>query len=441
MDTQGSQQRKQRLLTAACALLPIATLPLELGQGAVGLGGLLLTIFLVIALREEVFRARLPLTAVEKTMVVLIFWVTARNFFLSPLAGDGFNVAFAVRDTGLLLGAIAVYRLGRIPHLHRPILRGLGFALVLTLAIEAYQLAAGLPQLVAQGYTSADGYYYATVDGTYRPFGTFTGPTTFGTFLAMLGGFVALGSSGRSWRWFAGLATVAGVLATQTRAAMLGVIAAVILLALLTAPARRALGAIAIPGGLAAVAVFLARPDLWVRLAGRLLSAAEQTDTSRVTRLQLWEGVVQATADRGRLIEGFASTPWLELMSGEVGALSALGHAHSNFFQMWFRYGLVGALMFVAVSVALIWVTVQAQKAGRQYATSGMLVAVVYLFDSLFNNSLSSTNFTLAAFLLVGLAASPKPQLGERDCPPDAGVGRPFPADVGTGHTPAPPSA
>ena len=401
----------------ACALLPIATLPLELGFGPVGLGGVLVAVFSFLAVREGAFRAPLRLTAVEKALAVLIFWVTARNFLIAPIGGEGLEAGFALRESALFVSALAVYRLGRLPQLTPAIMRGLAMALWISVALVVYQVAAGLPHLVAAGYTSTEGYFYATEDGSYRPFGTFSGPTTFGTFLAMVGIFVTLGASRPRNRLIAGSATLAVVLTTQTRAAILGVIGAALVLAMLSARARRGVGAVAIPGFLVVVAAFIARPDLWANLTGRLLAATEQTDTSRVTRLQLWDGVIQATLDRGRLIDGFAATPWLEVMPSQVGALSALGHAHSNFFQMWFRYGLVGSLMFAALVGSMLWVARQAHAQGQRHATAGAAVVVIYLADSAFNNSLSSANFTLAAFLMAGIAVSGstparRPELG-----------------------------
>lgn len=393
------------LIVLACALLPIATIPLEVGVGPRSLGAPLLVLFLVIAVANAKDFPR-GFGVVETLLTALLVWTVARNTIGALAAGEPLDVGFAVREALLLAACIAVFRLGQVTRLHAAIYRGMVMALWISVGFELYQLAVGLPGLQAAGYTVDNGFHYATFEGAFRPFGTFSGPTTFGTFIAMIGGFVALSARTTRGRWAAWAATLGGVVATQTRAAMIGVAIALLILALSSARVRRGLSTAAVPGGLALAAFLMLRPDVWGELTGRLLSATEQSDTSRVTRLDLWGGVVQATIDHDVLLGGFGATSWIAIMPAQVGGIASLGHAHSNFFQEWYRYGLVGAGLFAAVVVALLIRSLNSQREGGRFAAAGLLVAVVFLFDSIFNNSLSSVNFTLTAFLLIGVGVS-----------------------------------
>ncbi|MCR6032178.1 hypothetical protein GGQ22_12095 [Nocardioides sp. zg-579] len=400
------EQRQSWKLILLCLVLPISFVPLEITSGrVVSVGPFILGAFVLCAVVNGLFFSRRRLLGLEVALIALICWTVGRLLVIAPLSGESVDPALLLREVGLLLGCLAALRIGQSFELRESIMRGVTLALIASVALEAYQLWAGLPRLEAAGYVPGEDYYYATEEGGYRPFGAFSGPTTFATHLAMLGGFVTMSASTKLGKWSAGFVTLSGVAVAETRAAVIGLMIAALVLALRSPEVRRSLSLIVVPVGLITAAVGLAVPGVFSPLTDRMLSAVEQTDTSRLSRVALWRGVFDATAERGHLLDGLGATPWNEVMPSQVGlAVAAYGHPHSNFFQEWYRYGMVGALLFVAVVLALTARPLRNIRESGRYAAGGVVVAVVFLVDSVFNNSLSSANFVLTVFLLIGMA-------------------------------------
>lgn len=404
--------RQHPLLALVVVLLPVASIPLELGLGRIEMGIPLFALTLLLAVRYAAFDGG-RLSAVEAVVILLGFWITCCLVVFDPLAGRPAGTSLLIRELGLLIAGVTLFRLARRPELKPTIMAALGVAFVLTLLLELYQVAAGLPRLLSAGYSTDAGYFFFTIDGTYRPFGTFTGPTVFGTFLAMLGTFLSINIESRRLQLATLGATVVGVVLTDTRAAWIGVLFAMGVVVALSPDMRRRATALLPPAALGLIAAILIWPATFAAIYARFNSANDQGDTSRVTRLDLWRGVIDATSDHHSILTGLGQSDWKEVMYPQVGGIVDLGHAHSNFFQEWFRYGLIGSAIFALLVVVLIGSSFRSARRRTPYALGSVAVAVIFLADSVFNNSLSNTNFMLALFLLIGLGQD-QPS-GDRD--------------------------
>lgn len=401
----SSEKRWARLLFVTVALLPFATVPLELAPGKISLSTPIVASVLMLGIRYAAFSRGFP-TAVDFAAAGLAIWIVARLLLIAPATGEEVAWPLLARESGALLAGVVIFRIAQRSVLQPTILRALWVGFLLLVLLEAYQLHTGLPALQAAGYETANGFFYYTFEGSYRPFGTFSGPTTFGTFLAMVGMFLALSRSRRTLV-VVGSLTAIGVVLTDTRAAWLGAALALGVVALSSrSELRRRAAAALLPGVPALAIAVLIWPSIFVGIWERLMSLTDLSDTSRQTRLALWDGVIDATAKHGAVFDGFGGAGWAHTMSSEVSrTVLNLGHAHSNYFQEWFRYGIVGTALFTWLVLAMLVIAVRGLNAGRLYGFGAVVGTIIFAVDSVFNNSLSSVNFVLIAFLLLGMGA------------------------------------
>lgn len=396
----GTRLRDHKLLFATCCLLGVMHIPREIVPSGVTLAPAIAALAVVLALRYRPFSGS-SLTGVDIAAGALAFWILVRLVVLGPLEGEPVDPRFVFREVGALIIGLILYRLGRQQQLRPPIIAGLVVTAAGLLLVTAYQMTVGLPTLRALGYISENGYYYYTIDGAYRPFGLFNGPTVFGGYLAILGVFLAL-----AWRrWWLTGGLVVGVLLTQTRSAWIGVALACLVLALLSPTIRRQLRLLAVPAAGMIVALSIISPASTAFVVDRALSATEQGDTSRVTRVELWQGVWEAVWLRNPL-SGLGGADWLDTMSPHASAaVVALGHTHSNYFQVLYRYGLLG-LVLVLVLLATFIHTCRPRPSAR-YSVASLGAVVVFIVDSAFNNGMSSLNLFVTLFVIVGLGGEP----------------------------------
>lgn len=396
----GTGVRDHKLLFLTCCLLGMMYLPREIVPSGAGMAPTIAALAVVLAVRYRVFDGA-KATGVELAVIVFGLWVSVRLLLLGPLEGEAIEPSFVFREIAALAIGLILYRLGRRAELRPAIIAGLVVTAGLLLLVTGYQQAVGLPPLLARGYTTDNGYYYYTVDGTYRPFALFNGPTVFGGYLAMIGVFLTL--TWRSWWLTAGL--VVGVLLTQTRSAWIGLAVAGLVLALHSPAVRRRLSILALPATGLVVALSIISPATTSFVVERALSATEQGDTSRVTRSSLWQGVWEAVWT-GNPVSGLGNADWVSTMSPHVSAaVVMLGHTHSNYLQVHYRYGLVGLALFLVLLLTLIHEC--RPRTSAPYSLASLGAVVVFLVDSTFNNGMSSLNLFVTLLLIVGLGAEP----------------------------------
>ena len=394
---------RHRMVTLVVAALAFPVLPLELGLGRIPLGPLLALALVGISIRHYGGLGKLD-SRVLWTASLLAAWGVVRLLVIAPLRGEGIALDMMSRDlTGLVAGLLAA-KLATTEEFRPAIFRGMFWCFALLVGIEAYQLAVGLGPLVARGYTAESGFNYYTLAGGYRPFGTFTGPTTFGTFLAMVGLWSAFSLS-RRLGTTVGIITVVMVAATDTRAAFVAIVAA-LATAVATSPElrRKSAGLLIFGPILLAIAVITNR-NAFAHIVARATSATMATDTSRSARTTLWKGVIDAVSVQNATPYGLGGQDWFTTMGAQVGDLAMLGHPHSNFFQEWYRYGLIGAGLFALLLITLLASTIRGVRARGRYGIGALCGVATFAADSVFNNSLSSLNFLLVVFLLAGTGA------------------------------------
>lgn len=395
------------LISALVALLAIPILPLELGFGRVPVS-LLSTALAGILAIAYARRSPSPFDRIELAVSAFGAWAAFRLLVLGPLAGEPVSWALALREIGVSVAAICIYRLAQQRRLRAAIIRGLIAALSILVFLEVYQMTIGLNRLLSHGYTTDAGFNYHTAAGGFRPFGLFSGPPTFGTFLAMVGVFLAFSAKRPIVAFIYATATLSAVVATGTRAAFIGVtIAAVV--AILVSPRVKRMTAfwvvlfifVPLSSALLVLMKFDILENFWVRLE----SAISVDHASRSGRLQIWGGVFDAVSANGSVILGLGDSPWVQMMSPHVGVrVSQLGHAHSNFFQAWYRYGIIGALLFTVLVAVILASCVGAVRLRRPFALGSLGACLVFISDSTFNNAWSSVNFVLMVFLLIGMS-------------------------------------
>ncbi|WP_288337823.1 O-antigen ligase [uncultured Gordonia sp.] len=362
---------------------------------------------MITAIATSAFRRRSKW--VTTACVALGVWITT---LLALNLAFGFSTqgpVFLVRELLVLAAGVVMFRIAQADEYKRAVAIGLRVALVLTCAFGIWQEYIGLRPLLELGYT--DGFFYATADGNYRPFGTFYSPTVYGAFVAMLGIAVIATTQRLIWRlvWIA--LTTYVVLITETRSAILGLLlaAAVIYIRRFgVVPAHHIIWYV--QGVLLLLIVYLMGwvPTSVTTVWDRLMGATEAGDTSRGTRWELWSAVTAAINDQHLWLIGFQDAAFAPIVTPYTGSsIASLGHAHSNYFQELFRYGYPGLLLFLVLLGTFVYTITRS----RPFVPSGMSAAglgglIVFAVDSFFNNSLSSFNVFVTLFLIVGLGCS-----------------------------------
>ena len=322
------------------------------------------------------------------------------------------------RELLTLFAGLVLFRIAQTSERKLAIVYGLRAALVLCGGWGVYQYFVGLPFLLSQGYGS--GFYFATADGTYRPFGTFFSPTVYGGFLAMLGIAVIATLTRSLYFWLTFVAVASVLLMTETRSAIIAFAVAFAIVLFQSGRARGVRLAVAIAAmGYAIIGYQFWKPPYVASALERLFSASNDADTSSVTRQALWQGVIDGLDHQGAWLTGFLARDFVPTISPYTGlTVARLGHPHSNYFQELYRYGLPGLALFVALLLAMWW-TIRQGRASVSLSmnTAALAGVVVFAVDSIFNNSLSSLNVFVGLLLIAGLGSVPsrrKLDLGDR---------------------------
>jgi len=392
---------KHRLLFLTVCLLPFSLVPHEVLRSGPSLAPVMFTLAAILAIKYRPFGG--VLGPVDLAVSALAAWMVARLVIIAPLAGEPGNWYFTGREVGSLAAGAILFRIARRPDLLRVILLGLGVGLSAMMAIEVYQVTAGIGHLTGLGYVSDEGFYYYTIGGSYRPFGTFDGPTVFGAYLAMVGVVVLLAT--RRWKWLVFVALASCLLMTRTRSAWIAFALALASVFMLGSSRRRARALVgAFPAAWAATMVALLRPDLANSVLDRVQSIGQAGDVSTVTRIALWAGTVD-TVSRDHWFFGYGAQSFTETTLPIIGPTALLGHPHSNYMQELFRYGLPGLSLFVVLLAAFLVELRRSRRDGGPWML-GLAAVVAFAEDSVFNNSLSGFNFLVTLFLLVGLGCA-----------------------------------
>lgn len=397
MVTEDVTEIRRPLVVVTTALLPFTFLPHELGLKDFPIATLSLALVLIVMFRYHAFQGHW--SGPEMSLWWLAAAVTIRQL-LSPLEGSAVLWDLIFTQVGGILAAIILFRLGRRPELRPSFILGLRFALALMLLFEGYQLIVGLPALEGAGYVYPDFPYY-TATGTYRPFGTFRTPVTFGAYLAMVGIAVTLTTKGLPKYLFL-LATIGGLAATETRSAWIAFALAggIVLLSTAGVVRRRSVLAL-IVGGYALLVVSLVNPGLFEPMWSRLATVSDPTYSSNSTRIILWGYAIRAGITRP--IEGFGGAGFTSVLPPSLA--QTFSHPHNNYLQIFFAYGLMGLIPFL---VFLITVAYALRK--RNFTTADMSVRMVgiavlttFAVTSLFESMWSTFSVFVTLGLLLGL--------------------------------------
>jgi O-antigen ligase len=346
-------------------------------------------------------------SAVDYALIALGGWIALDL----TIMGVGTSTApwnQLTRELLTLFAGLVLFRIAQTPERKLPIVYGLRASLVLCGGWGVYQYFVGLPFLLSQGY--GRGFYFATADGEYRPFGTFLSPTVYGGFLAMLGIAVIATLTNGWYFWIASIAVTSVLLMTETRSAIIGFAIAYAVVLFRSGRARGIRLAVAIAAmGYAIIGYQFWKPPYVASAIERLFSASDDADTSSVTRQALWQGVVDGLNQQDAWLTGFLAQDFVSTISPYTGLrVARLGHPHSNYFQELYRYGIPGLLLFLAL-LAAIWWTIRQGRTSVPLGinTAALAGVIVFAVDSVFNNSLSSLNVFAGLLLISGLGSVP----------------------------------
>lgn len=391
--------QRHLLLTATVVLLPFSYVPHEIIRSGPSITGLVMALILMVGIKYRVLV--LGTGGVDIAAVVFAVYIAIRMLLLAPLeyTDSPFNASEAFTACGTILAGIILLRVAQKPELRAPILRGLKVMIIVLLAIELYQVAAGLPRLLALGYDKGFYFHTGAMGGQYRPFSTFLSPTVFGGYLAVAGAFVVAMSKGKSaFFWFA--AVMGGLILTDTRAAWFGFAAGLVVVFLIQSPtARKRVIVWAVPVVMALTVLLLAAPGLFAEQWERLQSVTDTGLTSNSSRLMLWEGTLGVIGESPLI--GFGPQTFSEVLYPEIGTVAFLGHAHSNYLQILFMYGLIGFGLFVVILFLALAGLRRARPSGHAVAATGAVVA--FIVDSAMETTWSSFSVVTTLFLLIGL--------------------------------------
>lgn len=399
--------RENRLLVMTVALLPVTYVPHEIFRSGPSTTVPVFVLIGVVALRHRLLSARVA--PLELWAGAFATFIVVRLLLLGPFdsAGVGATAMLAARQAGQILAGIVLFRAASRVDLRPAILKGLRLGLVCMLAVEAWQYFAGLGRLQELGYR-APAFNYFTESGTYRPFSTFSGPTVFAGYLAMVG-LVVIVTVRTGLRRYVALGAVAlALLITDTRAAWIAFI-----LALAVTPfrrskaARRAAQRTLVPIAFVGIVVFAMAPAILAAPIDRLATIGNSSFQSNSDRVELWKGTIAETLDRP---EGNGAASFADTLAQRIGRkVSQLDHAHNNYLEVAFFYGWLGLLLFLRMLVAM-WKTIRAGSLSAhqrpELATAAYGAFAVYAIDSLFENTWTSLNVTATLFLLVGLGSA-----------------------------------
>ncbi|WP_415394669.1 O-antigen ligase family protein [Rhodococcus globerulus] len=395
-------ERRYWLPMITAALLPVFYIPLEIGGSGTSLT---FVMFGLVALCFFKYRPamRTSVTGVDFFLLAFAGWIVLRLTLIALLSNETVDWGFTVRESLTLVAGFFAYRLARVDQIRRSIVLGLRIALVLMLTVEAYQYFTSLEHLRGLGYTWERGFNYYQVGGYYRPFGITKTPTIFGAQLAMVGVIVIATAKRYTVLLTAVIAIALAV--TSTRSAWIGFAVAILFILAMGGKAIRSrlavAGVLAIP---VAVIAMLLNPAFFTSIWGRLMSITDGSNVSNLGRTTLWEGVVEAVRPEN-LVSGFGNANFITTLNRYIGSTSSLGHAHSNYFQILFRYGLIGLILFVAVIIAMC--VVLRRNDQRKALWVGSVAAVlVFIIDSTFSPTFGSLHMVVTTFMLFGLGCS-----------------------------------
>jgi O-antigen ligase len=390
-----------RLLTLTVLALPFSYVPLELLPTKVSITIGVFALVLATGIRYRVLGAR-P-RALEVVTLVLSAFILVRLTAIAALQSAPVDWLEAVSAALAPIGGVILFRIAQRAEARPALLRALQWMLLLLAAVAVYQSVVGLAWLQSRGY--AEGFYYFTFEGTYRAFGTFLSPTVFGAFVATVGAAIVcmVPRVRDALAWLA--VALVPLLLTQTRAAWIAFGVAVLLGWLLRSranPVHLTLAVAAIGWGSAFV-VWLV-PSAVDGVVARLATITDAGFSSNMARSSLWRGTLDATLDRAPLV-GLPADEFVAAVGAIAGEYADFGHAHSNYLQILFLYGLIGLALFLTILVVSGAGVLRAVATATHvpWAYGSLAALAAFAIDSAFETSWTSFSVVATLYLLLGL--------------------------------------
>lgn len=402
-----------RLVFITGCVLPVVYIPLAL-TGGIYMSFTYFVLFLSILIYLKYYQEMPKIGKLEGTLIILGVLIAIRLLLIGVLIEKfSFSSTFGVLagDLAKIVSGIIFMRLAQIKRLRSDIFTGLIFAVVIMVCMHVYQMLIGLNNLLGQGYTTPY-FNYNTASGKMRPFSTFLTPVTYGAYLASLCGFLFwyIPKQNSTLKWIVLLIGLFALIGTGTRSAWIAFALGMILVTLFQKSINW--GKVIVIGsplvGLLLLAILL-RPELFDPFTGRLSTVTDLNFSSNATRLKLWGATLHAITDGNWLI-GYGQKDFIEIISNYVPYnIAILAHPHQTFLEIFFRFGLIGLIPYIAIFIITFSKAVRGIKHSENpHASSAALAAVlIFVISSCFETLWGSFNVYSTLFLLMGFAFSP----------------------------------
>jgi O-antigen ligase len=257
--------------------------------------------------------------------------------------------------------------------------------------------------------------------GVMRAFSTFAQPNTYGVYLAGMLPF-ALGwalAERRRGALIAVFAIAAGIVLTGSRGAWAGSLIGLLAFYIAALRPRFSVMAAGVAGLAALVAVVLLAPREFV--VGRLDLGDWSTQQRLLILLTAWDGITRSPL----LGYGPGSFEGMLPSIARTGLYDDVTMPHNVLLHIWFEFGLLALICFIALIAAYVVVAFRAARRMRDLRIAGLLGGVIAMLGAamlgtLFIRGVQETFILLIALTaaLPGVRAAPLPRPGSTDAHP-----------------------
>ncbi|VVM33381.1 O-antigen ligase [Terribacillus sp. AE2B 122] len=329
--------------------MPFSFIPYELGI-AIDSTIILFALIILATVRLSLLAAK-P-SKIEIFLSIFLVWV-----IISSVINQS-ELMFVFKEVVKVLSAVLVFRLAKTKKYKIVPKNYLYGAFIVVGIISIYQKLVGFNFLQSLGYVYPT-FNYATIEGDYRPFGTFYSPTVLGCFIGLVGTYLLFDLfKNQSTKMITKLAFTGlffGVLVlTETRAAWISV--AIVLLLQLRIQFQIKVKYLLLAWiAVIVLFIFVVLGDFGA-ITERFMTLFNSDFNSNSERVYFWKATIMAVTSS--FVAGFGSQDFASTISPYLPPqVPRLGHPHNTYLQILYTYGYVGFSIYVLFFIALLRTT------------------------------------------------------------------------------------
>lgn len=399
---------RNKIVFLTSMFLPVVYIPMELTGGMyVSFTYIIFALTIISFLKHRKELAKNDY--LEKILISFSVIIFVRIFIVDILTLEYpflSSINYLFSEMAKIISGIILIKISSNLNLRSDIYKGLLFGVIIMLLMNFYQISMGLQYLLKQGY-AVPFFNYNTSDGSMRPFGTFLTPVTYGAYIAMLTGFLFwyVPKKYKLFKWIIVILGVFAMLSTQTRSAWIGFSVAIAVVFLLQSKVkwhRVIFSVFPIVGIL--FCVILINPSILDSFTGRLATVTDSNFDSNAIRIELWKATFHSLLDGNWLI-GYGSSSFTEVISKYTSyEIASLAHPHQTFLEIFFRYGIIGLMVYLLIFVYVFNLAIKQIRSGiNLHSANAVLTAlIVFVITSLFETLWGSYNVYISLFVIIG---------------------------------------